>query len=415
MLLVTLLVVTILVSLAAWIGSYSSPDAVYIGPPTIYSTEPHGSKALAEAVTAMGIKVRPYRRRATTLKEFLKSSDSTLVTLLEPGSLSPAENRAMHQLGQEHNLLLAGDGNQMLIACFGYRFTTARDTVADSSHLTPAFGELLHPDTVDVIRSRETANHTVGRVTRAFRPVVGKMQIDSSRMMDATSFTCEVSPPFQLDTLLLTRSGQPVALRIRQLENGPVTTLVSDAAIFRNDQLRLKPDGSVTLSLFLDQGSEVLFDEYHHGYGQDGSIRDAVLDWTRRSPWGWAIWQLLVVGVLFLLTRAIRFGPIEPAVQRERRSSLEHVNALAAALSAAHGSDQAIALTVSGLRRRLSPNAPVRGNLDQWLSDLRGRVNTTRQQELVEKLQQLMRPGKAPEQVRLTALTVEELWQELRP
>ena len=82
--------------------------------------------------------------------------------------------------------------------------------------------------------------------------------------------------------------------------------------------------------------------------------RVPALDWSTRSPWGWVVWQLAAVGVIALLASGVRFGPVRRAIERRRRSPLEHVRALATALAAARGHDVAVRLMVQGLRRRLS-------------------------------------------------------------
>ena len=113
---------------------------------------------------------------------------------------------------------------------------------------------------------------------------------------------------------------------------------------------------------------QVLFEEYHHGFGAAGSLAGAVLAWSKSSPWGWLVWQGAIVGLVALLFGAVRFGLARPAIARTRRSPLEHVRALATALAAARGHDVAIAAIVRGLRRRLLPPAlRSRGDWRLWL------------------------------------------------
>jgi hypothetical protein len=135
-----------------------------------------------------------------------------------------------------------------------------------------------------------------------------------------------------------------------------------------------------------------------------------------RSPAGWLLLQLSVVGLVWLAVTAVRFGPPRPVLDRRRRSPLEHVEALAAGLEGASGADTAVLLMISGLRRRLSRTAqPIRGDLGQWLRTLelvlpgaRGRAAARRLQETLAK------PGGA-ERVLAAAQAVEDVWQALHP
>jgi hypothetical protein len=160
----------------------------------------------------------------------------------------------------------------------------------------------------------------------------------------------------------------------------------------------------------------VVVDEYHHGYHAAGSLAGAALDWTTRSPWGWVVWQLAAVGVIALLASGVRFGPVRHAIERRRRSPLEHVRALATALAAARGHDVAVRLMVQGLRRRLSRGGrPARADLDVWLEGLRPSVRTPRGREALDALAGLTRGPQDAESVLVAANAVETLWEELKP
>jgi hypothetical protein len=103
-------------------------------------------------------------------------------------------------------------------------------------------------------------------------------------------------------------------------------------------------------------------------------------------------------------------------INRRRRSSLDHVRALATALAAARGHDVAIGSIVEGLRRRLLPAGQrPRGNWREWLGPLGDNVQNQRARDAVRTLKTLTRPGQAPEGVLLAANAVEDVWEELRP
>ena len=122
------------------------------------------------------------------------------------------------------------------------------------------------------------------------------------------------------------------------------------------------------------------------------------------------------MGLVGLLAAGIRFGPVRTAIERRRRSPLEHVRALATALAAARGHDVAVRLMIQGLRRRLSPpGAPNRGDLDGWLGGLAPSLRTERGREALAELNQLTHRQPSADEVLQAANDVETLWQELKP
>src|SRR5437867_179509 len=106
--------------------------------------------------------------------------------------------------------------------------------------------------------------------------------------------------------------------------------------------------------------------------------RDAAASsWRRRIPCsrpsaaGWALLQLMGVGLVAVAMAAVRFGPAQAVIDRRRRSPLEHVEALAASLEGAGGVDTTVALIVAGLRRRLGRAGVLRPDEQQaWPSTL---------------------------------------------
>jgi hypothetical protein len=127
------------------------------------------------------------------------------------------------------------------------------------------------------------------------------------------------------------------------------------------------------------------------------------------------------VGLLALAAASIRFGPVRPAPERRRRSSLEHVRALATVLTAARGHDLAIELMVQGLRRRLSrhphagPEAGLRADPRPWLRDLARRTRSARVRETVESLSRMTAGPQGNLAVLQAANAVEDVWEDLKP
>ncbi len=144
----------------------------------------------------------------------------------------------------------------------------------------------------------------------------------------------------------------------------------ADADLLRNDELRQCEVGLGVLYLkeleYLRDSSAVtprrwlLFDEYHQGFGpQPGTVRAVVTFFSETSA-GHVLAQLALAGLLVLLMRAPRIVPPLPDATDERRSPIEHVDALARAYVQVGASKTATHRLLRGLRRRLERGA-VRG------------------------------------------------------
>ena len=357
-----------------------------------YLAGPGGARGFAEALDRLGVEIVRHRRAVEWLDTFARDS-GTVVVVLQPSSpLSAAEGR--HLADMEGDLLLAGPATDPVTTCLGYRvLPRARALRADAFRGT---GAGFPPATAELVR------HHARTVT------------DSSERADGGDVTCTVPEPDRVDTLL-TEGDRIVALALRYA-GGRRVTLVADGQLFSNRALRETAAGPFALGLVVPRYRRALVDERHHGYQIAGSLAGAAIDWSVRSPWGWAVWQLAIVGVLALLAGGIRFGPARSVIVRRRRSPLEHVRALATALAAARGHDIAARLMVQGLRRRLSRSGrPVRGDLDGWLDGLGPSLRTPRGQAALAELTDLTRRRSGPEGVLRAANAVETLWEELKP
>ena len=358
-----------------------------------YLSGPSGARGFAEALEILGVRVVRHRRTADWLRT-TAAEPGTVVAVLGPSApLSPAEGARLAELRAD--LLLAGKGTEAATTCLGYRIRRRAPADIVARGIAPQRG---------FPRARaELVRHLAATVT------------DSSAMSDGRVVSCTVPPAVWVDTLLRTGGDRPVALALAY-PGGRRVVLVSDDRLFSNRALRETAAGPFALGLIVPRYHRVVFDELHHGYRTSGSLAGATLDWSLRSPWGWAVWQVAAVGLLALLAAAIRFGPVRSGIVRRRRSPLEHVRALATALAAARGHDVAVRLMVQGLRRRLSRTGHSAGGyLGSWLEGLAPSLRTERGRAALTELIPLTRRQPSSDEVLVAANAVETLWEELKP
>jgi hypothetical protein len=229
---------------------------------------------------------------------------------------------------------------------------------------------------------------------------------------------CPALQVMAIDTLLQDDEGRPVMVRLRRDDREGSLYLLADVALISNTVLRTSALAPWLLGTVLSRARTVVFDEASQGFGSGGSLGGTVLAWSRRNPLGWMFWQLAIVAALAFLSGAVRFGSVVEAIPRTRRSSREHVRALATALAAAKGHDVAIGAIVRGLRRRLA--GPARGaqagsgaDWREWVTTLEARAPTAKARERARRLVALKSPGQSNAAVRSAANVVEDVWEAL--
>lgn len=171
------------------------------------------------------------------------------------------------------------------------------------------------------------------------------------------------------------------------LERGRVV-VAADPDLLRNDVLRVCRWGAdVAAVRMLEYASEdapgggrrqrLVFDEYHQGYGeQPGTVR-GIVTYLRRTSSGHLVLQLAAAGLLLLFAIGPRLLPPRATERIERRSPLEHVDALARAYRAVGATRTATTRLVHGVRRRVDKSLGNRGGSvtdDTFLAWARERV-----------------------------------------
>lgn len=175
--------------------------------------------------------------------------------------------------------------------------------------------------------------------------------------------------PLDMETFVTIRT---TALRERVGHNVPAfvgfpygrgrIAVGSDPDLLRNDALRVCGFGldvpAVRALEYLSEGgnarrNRLVFDEYHQGYGAQPGTVATIGAYLGATPSGHAFAQILFAGLVLLMAAAPR--AIAPrAVERvERRSPLEHVDALARAYFKVGATRTATTRLLRGMRRRL--------------------------------------------------------------
>jgi hypothetical protein len=155
------------------------------------------------------------------------------------------------------------------------------------------------------------------------------------------------------DLLLRSDQGGAAAALIR-LGEGRIL-LLSHGLALTNGQIRVSGAAPLVLRGLSDlsSGERLWFDEFHHGFDERGGVERATWRFLTSTAPGWAVLQLGCLAFAALFFAGLRMGsPLRPPPPR-RRSSLEHVEALASAYQRARAVRRPAALLLEGLRMRL--------------------------------------------------------------
>jgi hypothetical protein len=367
---------------AALLGRATAPDRSQNDPRrSSLLAGPAGARGLAEALRRLGVPVEARRRSLQHVDSLPPSSLLALLDIRE--KLTRLEIVSVRRyVARGGDLLLAGPSN--LGACFGVGVAST--------------GRALLPVT---------------------RPVASWTLPATGALLEATERAGECAPlgTARVDTLLRTPGGRPAALRLVYGGGGRVT-LLADAVYVCNRALRETDAGLAVLPWILgDHPSRVVFDEYHQGFGEQGSLVVAAARWAAGAPAGWAMVQLAGAGLALLALSAVRFGATAGGVTRLRRSPDEHLEALANGLERGDGAGEAVALIVAGLRHRLgraSPTGPAPVEAEAWLEALARSAHGEPVRHAIGRLIALTHQRADADRVLDVGNAAEDVWTALR-
>ncbi len=361
-------------------------------------TGPTGTRALAEVFEATGGRVTRWTRRLQRL-DSARATGATIVVMQPVVALSAEDALHLLELQQAGTHLLVTGGNTgVLLRCLGYDVDVR---VRDSARVRGPSG-----------RERVGTWTTLVTVPDTARTIVG----DMGERVACPSLAA--APP---EPLLRTTDDSLVAVIMSGTDGSGSITVLATPSLLSNRGLQTTEIPEFLVGAMRARSDHLIFDEFHQSSGGGGgSMATVALAWSATNPLGWMMWQLLIVGLLAFLATGLRFGPVRARIERQRRSPLEHVKALATALGASKGHDVAVAALVRGLRRRLaatSGEARRRGlgrdTWRAWLDALPQRMTDPAQRALAERLVRLGAPGQTDAAVYTAAHTVEDVWEAL--
>ena len=174
-------------------------------------------------------------------------------------------------------------------------------------------------------------------------------------------------PPSVPDTLMEATGRARVPVVVGFALGAGRIAIVSSSDLLSNEVMRIcEWNADVAAARVLEyvrppgvERPTMIFDEFHHGYGEHGGTFAAIGSYFSRTGSGRFLAQLLLAGLLVVLAQAPR-----PVIPRDgerivRRSPLEHADALGHAYSDVRATRTAVAQLVSGMRRRVGRIAGV--------------------------------------------------------
>jgi uncharacterized protein DUF4350 len=400
------LLLVVLLALAALMGrQMAPPESLSDGRLSTRLPGPAGARGLAQVLERLGVRVversRPFfgltRNRAAG---DLGDGRELLMVLAPTHRLTEPEAKALQGYVKGGGWLFLA-GRTGVEECFGWQVRRVDRWGLDS------------------LQVQSFAKQNLPWIHAVLRPA-GVDTTDRDDLFGQLEVPCVAPHAVRIDTLLAVKDRRPVAIALSYPQGGRVT-LLADEGWLTNEELKETDAGLLAIPWILaGRPSRVVVDEYHHGFGEDGSLFGAAFAWAFRSPAGWAMLQLALAGLVALVAAAIRFGPALAVVERRRRSPLEHLDALAAGLERAQAQGTAISLLLAGLKRRLSrarghKPRPTRPELKEWLRSLEFAARTPSAQRAVQKLSRDFDQPGGEGQVLTAALAVEDVWEALGP
>jgi hypothetical protein len=320
------------------------------------STDSQGASVLYELAGRLGW--RTSRRVVDTIP--LGDTTSVLVLLDPPVALTAMEtHEVLDRVRRGAGLLyVLGDFGAMADSLgFGLRRPGRPGPVLTPELLVGGAGRLVAPDTASCPERGEG----LLRAGLPFWPD-GETFIRAIRWKGSPPAGAESLATVRTFTRVSSNETSPAAVGF-PLGRGRVA-VAADPDLLRNDVLRVCRWGAdvaaVRILEYLSVGApgggrreRLVFDEYHQGYGEHPGTMRGIVRYLGKTSSGHLILQLAGAGLVLLLAIGPRLLPPRASERIERRSPLEHVDALAQAYRAVGATRTATSRLVHGVRRRV--------------------------------------------------------------
>ena len=181
--------------------------------------------------------------------------------------------------------------------------------------------------------------------------------------------------------------------------------------VFANDTIDDAGNARLILNMIanIPQGSQVVFDEYHHGFIAERDLRTLLYE----TPWGWGLLYAAIIIFLYIALNGRRFGAAIPLSRALGRSTAEYVVSMASLFRRAHKRDYIRMHYYRELKRVLARKYTVNPKLEneQFVNELALRT-TIDGQRLLNLLNRLERTSLSESQLLAAAREVDTIVKE---
>lgn len=297
----------------AWRQSQIQEAQQVLAPYTTYSALDRGTLGLYQWAEQIG-----YRPRRIEYSDFQIGDDTRLLFVLAP-SETIERNEALYILDwvERGNILVLADDSVL-----------ADNGLLDALEISLNFQGAEEPMRI----TQPLADHSIGELANSARR---SLEIDDGAFV-----------------AYAVNGDYPNLVRIPR--GSGAIWLTTSPEIFTNQNLRDEDNAALAAALLaqVDAGSEIAFDEYHHGFQADdaASLNTVIYN----TPWGWSLLFAGLVMFGYLAFNGQRFGRILPVSKTlARRSPSEYVTSMANLFRRANKRGMVLEHYRHSLKRRL--------------------------------------------------------------
>lgn len=308
--------------------------------PSTFFTDSSGARALLLITQQLLPEAAQWRRPLN----LLPPPDTAVApsTLIVAGPARPLSAGEAEHLGRWLNT----GGQLILLSANGWPLrrspnSTAQERARAVDDVVAAPSETLLTRYAPSLRWRSAGNFNTAPATGPSLPP-GEIALTWRRSFADTTGT----------TVVAFAASDAIAVEI-PVGQGRIVA-IADPAMASNAALRHSDNAVWLISVAGSWGSgRILFDEYHHGFGQKRGGAELIRAFSA-TPWGWCALQIAAAGLLYIFGYRRRFGPIREPPPPDRASPMELLEARAGLLQTAAARGLAADLIVQHLCQNLA-------------------------------------------------------------